>query len=103
MSPYVGTCCTSKPVYTTIGPSRFGNGSRKESTMSTQPHLILVVDDEEDIRSMVGQALGRLPGYEVHEAVSKAHALELLGRRTFDLVLTDLSMEHANAGIELLE
>lgn len=71
--------------------------------MSTQPHLILVVDDEDDIRSMVGQALSRLPGYEVHEAVSKANALELLGQRTFDLVLTDLSMEHANAGVELLE
>ena len=71
--------------------------------MSTQPHLILVVDDEVDIRSMVGQALSRLPGYEVHEAVSKAHALELLDQRTFDLVLSDLSMEHANAGIELLQ
>jgi DNA-binding response OmpR family regulator len=71
--------------------------------MSTPSHAILVVDDEDDIRTMVGQALGRLPGYDVHEATSKADALALLGQRRFDLILTDLAMEHPNAGVELLE
>lgn len=71
--------------------------------MSLQTHLILVVDDEADIRAMVGQALGRLPGYEVHEATSLADALVLIQQQDFDLVLTDLSMEHPNAGVELLQ
>jgi DNA-binding response OmpR family regulator len=71
--------------------------------MSIQTHLILVVDDEADIRAMVGQALGRLPGYEVHEATSTVDALVLIRQRNFDLILTDLSMEHANAGVELLQ
>jgi len=71
--------------------------------MAINAHLILVVDDEADIRAMVGQALSRLPGYEVWEATSKAEALKLLQQATFDLVLTDLSMEHTNAGVELLQ
>lgn len=71
--------------------------------MTTPEHLILIVDDEADIRSMVAQALGRLSGYRIHEASSLADALGLLDRHTFDLVLTDLSMEHPNAGVELLQ
>ncbi len=71
--------------------------------MSSQLHNILVVDDEDDIRAMVGQALGRLPGYEVHEATSKGDALVQIEQRNFHLILTDLSMEHANAGVELLQ
>ncbi len=71
--------------------------------MESNTHLILVVDDEADIRMMVGQALSRLPGYEVREATSKAEALRLFHQETFDLVLTDLSMEHPNAGVELLQ
>ncbi len=71
--------------------------------MGVNSRRILVVDDEVDIRAMVGQALGRLPGYEVHEAVSKADALSRLERQQFDLVLTDLAMEHPNAGVELLQ
>jgi DNA-binding response OmpR family regulator len=71
--------------------------------MTTREHSILIVDDEADIRSMVAQALGRLPGYQVHEATSLADARALLDCQTFDLVLTDLSMEHPNAGVELLQ
>ena len=71
--------------------------------MASQTHLILVVDDEADIRSMVVQALSRLPGYEIQEAKSKDEALALLRRRAFDLVLTDLAMEHQTAGVELLQ
>jgi two-component system, OmpR family, response regulator len=66
-------------------------------------HHILVVDDEEDIRSMVMQALGRISGYEVVQAGSKKAAIDQLEHRRFDLVLTDLSMEHASAGVELLQ
>jgi DNA-binding response OmpR family regulator len=71
--------------------------------MTIAEHLILIADDEADIRSMVAQALGRLPGYEVREATSLADALVLLNQQNFDLVLTDLSMEHPNAGVELLQ
>lgn len=71
--------------------------------MSLSPRCILVVDDEVDIRAMVAQALGRISGYEVHEATSKADALSAIRRQAFDLVLTDLAMESENAGVELLQ
>jgi DNA-binding response OmpR family regulator len=71
--------------------------------MSQASHLILVVDDEEDIRTMVSQALARLPGYAVHAATSKADAVVRLSRQIYDLILTDLSMETASSGVELLQ
>ena len=71
--------------------------------MTAAEHSILIVDDEADIRSMVAQALGRLQGYEICEATGLADALVQLERQPFDLVLTDLSMEHPDAGVELLK
>ena len=63
---------------------------------------ILVVDDEEDIRAVVEQALNRLPGFDVQQAGGKQDALAMLDTQVFDLVLTDLAMEHPNSGVELL-
>src|SRR5688500_13082896 len=74
-----------------------------KSALSQASILILVVDDEEDIRTMVSQALARLPGYEVHAATSKADAVTILSRQIYDLILTDLSMETASSGVELLQ
>ena len=62
---------------------------------------ILVIDDEEIIHNSLGRILGR----QVHQvdAVFAAHeALDRLGAKKYDLVITDLMMPDIN-GIQLLE
>jgi len=62
---------------------------------------LLVVDDEESVAVTVSEVL-RLEGFEVDTAVSGADAAVHLGRRPYDLVLTDLHMEEGD-GISVLE
>ena len=59
---------------------------------------ILVVDDEEGIRSFVAEALATA-GHDVTQAADGREALRRLAERGFDLVLTDLKMP----GIDGLE
>ncbi len=63
---------------------------------------ILVVDDEESMRELLGIILGNA-GYEVAAAANVTAAQESLKEHTFDVVVTDLRMgtERA-AGLELL-
>lgn len=61
---------------------------------------ILVVDDESSITGALELILGER-GYQVETAGSVAEAVELLARRPFDLVLTDLRLTDST-GIELL-
>jgi putative two-component system response regulator len=70
-------------------------------TMSATPGVrLLVVDDEESVRSAVSQLLRR-SGYEVAMADSGAAALELLGQRPVELMLTDVRMP-GMSGVELV-
>ncbi|MGC8490978.1 MAG: endopeptidase La [Syntrophobacteraceae bacterium] len=62
---------------------------------------ILVVDDEEIARTNVEYVL-RKDGYQVATAFDGADALEKLGQKEFELVLTDLKMERMD-GLQLLE
>lgn len=62
--------------------------------------LVLLVDDEETIRLMVSDALERA-GYEVEAVGDGEEALERLGRRAFDVVLSDISMPRMS-GVEVL-
>jgi putative nucleotidyltransferase with HDIG domain len=62
---------------------------------------ILVVDDENHVRTMVGATLER-QGYQVELASSGREAAERLDRSSFDLVLTDIVMQDGN-GMALLE
>ncbi len=66
-----------------------------------RPARVLVVDDENHVRSMIGAALER-QGYDVQLASSGREALELLSRDSFDLVLADIVMQDGN-GIFLLD
>lgn len=63
---------------------------RPESAKS----LILVVDDEEDVRDLVLEIL-RSAGFQALPARHGEHALEILKERSdVDLVLTDVMMPH---------
>jgi two-component system response regulator PilR (NtrC family) len=61
---------------------------------------ILVVDDEESIREFLDIML-RKEGYEVTSAEDGAKALDMIKKKTFDLVISDLQMPNLT-GIELL-
>ena len=62
---------------------------------------ILVVDDEESIREFLDIML-RKEGYEVTVAEDGARAIELLKKKSFDLIISDLQMPHVT-GIALLK
>src|SRR5690349_1741912 len=57
----------------------------------TAPKRLLVVDDEESIRIVLGRFL-RGRGYEVVTADSAASALDILGNHRFLLALCDIRM-----------
>jgi len=63
------------------------------------PQRILVVDDEESIRSLLSEALATA-GYEVLTAGSGEEALELLGSENLQVMLLDLKLPGMD-GLEL--
>ncbi len=62
---------------------------------------ILVVDDEHAQRTILRSVLKR-DGYEVETAKNRADALEKMGRRAFDVVLSDMRMTSQMEGRDLL-
>jgi DNA-binding response OmpR family regulator len=68
---------------------------------SNETAHILVVDDEGAIRYSVSKTLQRI-GYEVDEASSGEEALEMMVKREYDVVLTDIRMPGLT-GVELLK
>ena len=62
---------------------------------------ILIVDDEKAQREILAMIL-QGEGYAVAEAAGAREALDLLAKREFDLILTDLKMQ-GQSGLELLE
>ena len=62
---------------------------------------ILVVDDEESIREFLDIMLKK-EGYEVTLAEDGRRAQELIKKKTFDMVISDLQMPHMT-GVELLK
>ncbi|HEX9776507.1 MAG TPA: response regulator, partial [Geopsychrobacteraceae bacterium] len=65
------------------------------------PARILVVDDEPEIREMVGEFLRRC-GYDINTAAGADEALAAVSRQSPDLMLLDLYMPVTN-GIKLLK
>jgi DNA-binding response OmpR family regulator len=61
---------------------------------------LLIVDDIEENRRLLGRRFARR-GFEIVEADSGPRALDLIARRTFDLVLLDIMMPGID-GIEVL-
>lgn len=62
---------------------------------------ILLVDDEPAIRLTLKSILEK-NGYEVVTAASSAEAKLRLGSERYDLVITDLKMEHERAGFDVV-
>ena len=68
--------------------------------MPEQTHTILIVDDEQNMRVALFEALSR-NGHEVAVAENGQMALEMIGRTPPDLVVTDIKMPGMD-GLELL-
>ena len=62
---------------------------------------ILIVDDESAILGLLKSVL-ELSCFEPHSAKSAAEAKSLLSQQPFDVVLTDMRMETATAGFEVV-
>lgn len=69
--------------------------------MASQQYSLLVVDDNEMNRDMLGRRLQR-QGYRVTMAVDGRQALEFIKQEPFDLVLLDIMLPVMN-GYEVLE
>jgi DNA-binding NtrC family response regulator len=69
--------------------------------MTESHERILVVDDEEHVRTLFSRVLQK-EGYEVDCAASGSQAMEKLTRDSFDLVLTDLKMNGID-GLDLVK
>ncbi|MFH1019263.1 MAG: sigma 54-interacting transcriptional regulator, partial [Pseudomonadota bacterium] len=68
--------------------------------MSEQIHRILIVDDEQNMRVALFEALSR-SGHEVAVAENGGMALEMIARQPPELVITDIKMPGMD-GLELL-
>lgn len=62
---------------------------------------ILIVDDEEAVRSML-RVVFETAGYSVLTAVSGAEGVRLLCSNSFDAVITDMKMETDTAGYDVV-
>lgn len=69
--------------------------------MASQQYSLLVVDDNEMNRDLLGRRLER-QGYRVTMAVDGRQALEIINREAFDLVLLDIMLPVVN-GYQVLE
>jgi CheY-like chemotaxis protein len=61
---------------------------------------VLLVEDEDDLRLLIGEAL-RMMGYRVVTAADGPEAIAAMEREAFDAVVSDVSMPNGMSGIEL--
>ena len=67
----------------------------------SEAHSILVVDDEQSMREFLEILLSK-EGYKVSLASSGEEACKILGKKKFDLLITDIKMSDVN-GIDVLK
>jgi DNA-binding response OmpR family regulator len=75
--------------------------SAEEVAPKPESFHVLVVEDEENVRSVLCDSIA-FEGYRVSGAAGGHEALDILGKESIDLVLTDLMMPKMN-GWQLLE
>jgi two-component system NtrC family sensor kinase len=73
------------------GKESFEEIAEQEAEPVRPPKRILVVDDEVHIRDILQEYLAE-ENFQVETASDGFAALELLGRKTFDLIITDIKM-----------
>ena len=66
-----------------------------------RPRKVLIVDDEESMRLLLGRYVESIPGAEITLAGGCEEALRLTRERSYDLILLDLLMPGIG-GIEVL-
>ena len=71
----------------------------KDVKIDTKPPKILVVDDEDDMRSAITEIIAEK--YDVESAASAKAALELVKSKSFDMALLDIRLPDMN-GLDLL-
>ncbi|MGO8997033.1 MAG: ATP-binding protein [Polyangiaceae bacterium] len=76
-------------------------GHKPTSTAAERP-CVLLVDDDEILLAAYHRTLARA-GYEVSSVSRPVRALEALGSRSFDVVVSDVSMPGGMSGIDLVE
>jgi sigma-B regulation protein RsbU (phosphoserine phosphatase) len=64
--------------------------------------ILLVVDDDEDLRELLVRVLSDGESYRVDQASSAAKARACLAKQSYDVVITDLSMPE-EGGLELMQ
>ena len=69
--------------------------------MNSEQKKILVVDDSPTVRQLIKMMLAKYGPCDVSEAVDGEDAFEKIGRRGFDLVLTDINMPRMT-GLDLV-
>jgi DNA-binding response OmpR family regulator len=70
-------------------------------TKTSVSHRVLLVDDDEAVRSMMTATLtGK--GFDVVSAASVAEALKLITTETFDVLITDLHMPNPSDGFAVI-
>lgn len=74
--------------------------TRKDQTLTTEQRIILVVDDNDEIRNYVAKIF--TPDYEVIQAEDGEKALEILRTIEPDIVISDVVMKDIS-GIDLCE
>ena len=69
----------------------------------SEPLRVLMVEDQQDLRELIGQALQDF-GIEIHTANDGPAALRLMqDPGGFDVVFSDISMPNGMSGVELSE
>ena len=71
-------------------------------TIADAKKRILIVDDEESMRLLLGRTVEAVPNVEITLAGTCEEALHLAGYRAYDLILLDLLMPGVG-GIEVLK
>ena len=71
---------------------------------SKQEHLVLLVDDDKGQLDVFATWMAAVqPDVRVHAAATVEEALNLINAHTFSLIISDYSIPHAGAGLDIFE